>query len=454
MAWINNRALDIETGDPITTGNAVVRGPDGGELSTVPVDGATGFAEYKRNHQPGVITWEFENADQKKIVSGNAFGQAGTVMPREIERFFLLYGDGTADGLLPSAPGGMNVTIGPGNAMNKGVLDPWYTAETYAIAASNPSNPRIDLIVSRLTRTGVFAGRTVAAVLTGTPAATPAPPTLTQNADTNEVEILRVTVPAGASAIIAGNLSTLTRPIASPATSIADGSITQAKLAKPSVGTPELFDGSVTAAKLAAGVGIGQGLMNGTIGNFWMSAQNVLGGQYPALTSPGGFGGGGGVVVAAANFDVGTQVLYGCPIYVPRATGITGCALDVISGGASVTARLGLYNAASNGLPSTLHTDFGTLVMTASGVQSKAFASVAVSAGWYWAAVVFSTGTPLVQGLHSIRDFFGSPGPGDNAAYGWVQGVHSPGVASLPPNYPAPGISAAGPNIWLRTSGS
>ena len=461
MAWIKNRAQDIETGAPLTTGNALIRDATGSLLATIAVDGSTGFAEYKVNHQPGVISWEYENSDQKKIVSGAAFGQANTVMMAEVELVYYTFGDGTLTGVLSglplTAPGGMNVTVGTGAAMNKGVLDPVYTAETLAISAANPSNPRIDRIVSRLTRTGTFAGKTVFAVLTGVPSATPVVPSLTQTADTNEVEIGRVTVPAGATAIISGNLSTTTRPVASPATAIGDGAITQAMLAKPSVGTPELFDGSVTLAKLSADAKqTGQGLVNGLINAYWISAQNVLGGQYPALVSTGGLGG-GGTVIPAANFDVNIQTLYACPIYIPRNTTLTGVAIDVISGGSAVTVRLGIYNAGTNGLPTSLISggDLGTIAMTASGVQQKTISpAVSIAAGWYWAAVVFSSTTPLVQGLHSIRDFFGSPGPGDNTAYGFLQAVHSAGTASLPPTYPSPGVSAAGPNIYLRTGGT
>lgn len=459
MAWIKNRGLDTETGNPITSGNAIIRSPDGSQLAIIPVNGSTGFAEYKVNHQPGVITWEFENADQKRVVSGDAFGQAKTVMMAEIPEVFLAFGDGilatSGDGMPLTAPGGMNVRVGTGALLNKGVIDPIYTAETVAIAAANPSNPRIDRIVSRLDRTGTYAGRTVLAVLTGTPAATPTVPSLTQNASINEVEVGRVTVPAGASAIVSGNLSTATRPNASPAIAIGDGTITQAMLAKPSVGTPELFDGSVTLAKLAADARqTGQGLVNGLIASYWISAQNVLGGEYPAVSGSSGFG--TTTVKPAANFDVSTQILYACPIYIPRSTTITGVAIDVISGGASVVARLGVYNAGTNGLPTSLHTDLGTITMTASGPQSKTTSPMpfAINAGWYWAAAVFSTTAPIVQGLHSIRDFFGSSGPGDNSAYGFLQGVHSPGTASLPPTYPSPGVSAAGPNIWLKTSGT
>lgn len=460
MALLNNRALDVETADPITTGNAIIRAPDGSQLASVAVDPVTGFAGYKANHQPGIVTWEFESAEQKKIVSGNAYGQSQYVMTAELPEVFQQYGDGIVKGLLVTAPGGMNVTVGVGGLFNMGIYDPVYDPETIAIAAANPSNPRIDRIVSRLNRTGTFAGRIVYAVLQGTPAATPTVPALTQTADINEVEVCRVTVPAGATSIVTGNISITERPAASPATGIADGSITQSKLAKPSVGTPELFDDSVTLAKLDASARqTGQGLVPGLISSYWISAQNVLGGQYPAVSGSvsGGFGGGTATVIPAANFDVSTQVLYACPIYIPKATTITGVAVDVISGGASVVARFGIYNAGTNGLPASLISggDLGTLTMTASGPQSKTVSpAVSIAAGWYWAAVIFSTTTPIVQGLHSIRDFFGSSGPGDNTAYGFLQGVHSPGTASLPPTYPSPGVSAAGPNIYLRTSGT
>lgn len=65
--------------------------------------------------------------------------------------------------------------------------------QTLAIAASNATNPRIDRVVARLSWT---ARTIVLAVLTGTPAASPTPPALTQSSTVWEIPLAQVRVNA------------------------------------------------------------------------------------------------------------------------------------------------------------------------------------------------------------------------------------------------------------------
>lgn len=74
-----------------------------------------------------------------------------------------------------------------------------------AISASNPTNPRIDLLVATV-RDAEYAGSDndwVIQVVTGTPAASPAPPT----APANSIVLAQVAVAANASSIVAGNIT-------------------------------------------------------------------------------------------------------------------------------------------------------------------------------------------------------------------------------------------------------
>lgn len=99
---------------------------------------------------------------------------------------------------------GMNVKVAVGFAIVRGFMYQSDAIVTNAISASS-SNPRIDLVVLRLDPS---ANSIVQAVVTGTPAATPTVPSLTQTATgIYELEIGRVTVPALATVIAAGNVS-------------------------------------------------------------------------------------------------------------------------------------------------------------------------------------------------------------------------------------------------------
>jgi len=104
-----------------------------------------------------------------------------------------------------SSPAGMSVSLATGWAWLQGY---WYqndAALALAIGAANPTLPRIDRIILRL---DVLSGRTIAAVvLAGTPAASPAAPALTQTTDTWEISLAQVAVAAGATSIVAGNIT-------------------------------------------------------------------------------------------------------------------------------------------------------------------------------------------------------------------------------------------------------
>ena len=94
----------------------------------------------------------------------------------------------------------------------------WYSGTSNfnkTIAANSSGNPRIDLVVLRLTRA---TWAVTVEVVQGTPAATPAVPALTQNTGSSgvfEIPLAEVTVASGASTIAGGNCVARDRYISS-----------------------------------------------------------------------------------------------------------------------------------------------------------------------------------------------------------------------------------------------
>ncbi len=87
----------------------------------------------------------------------------------------------------------------------------WYSGTSdvnmASLASNGSGNPRIDLVVLRYTRS---TGAVTAAVITGTPAASPTAPTPTQTLSTSgvfEIPIAQVAVAAGATTITTGNIT-------------------------------------------------------------------------------------------------------------------------------------------------------------------------------------------------------------------------------------------------------
>ena len=146
-------------------------------------------------------SWPFENADTTESQYSKLFdrlkrsGVAGFPSDTALK----VTGDSS----------GMNVKVGLGFAIVRGFAYELTTSvETLTIGASS-ANPRIDLVCLKLDPT---VNSVVLEVVAGTPAAVPAAPALTQSeTGTYQLEIGRVTVPALATVIAAGDVSD-TRP--------------------------------------------------------------------------------------------------------------------------------------------------------------------------------------------------------------------------------------------------
>jgi hypothetical protein len=120
---------------------------------------------------------------------------------------FLVFGDST----------GMQVKVKSGRAYIDGMCTDSTAQNTFAIAAADAINPRIDRIVLRLTTT---SPATIACkVLTGTPSATPSPPLLLDDATHTDIPLAIVAVAALASTVTAGNVTDARFFATPPATS-------------------------------------------------------------------------------------------------------------------------------------------------------------------------------------------------------------------------------------------
>ena len=117
----------------------------------------------------------------------------------------VIYGYG--DELKVTPGSGMAVKVGTGAAFVQGrMLEVYDQAETLPIATADATNPRMDRVVVRVDLS-TAQRRAYLAVKTGTPAATPVAPLLQQDSTIWEMSLAQVRVPAGATGVVAGNIT-------------------------------------------------------------------------------------------------------------------------------------------------------------------------------------------------------------------------------------------------------
>lgn len=155
---------------------------------SMPWDGTTtGHAGVGQKFPAAYDSTEWAYMNDKIFGSGAA---KGYVLP------------GYANNLAVSAnnPAAMNVLVATGAVHLKGKFYEIDAQTTLTIDAADATNPRIDRIVLRIT----YASQTVEAkVVTGTPAATPSLPGLTQNSSVYEIPLAYVWVAAATASIAA-----------------------------------------------------------------------------------------------------------------------------------------------------------------------------------------------------------------------------------------------------------
>lgn len=123
-------------------------------------------------------------------------------------------GDGTYEALavIATNPVSTNIEVQIGAALVNGRLYENTAAVTLAVGANASGNPRIDTVILRLD----FVAQTIRLVLKqGTPAASPARPTLQQDATYWEVPLADVAVANGFSTISQSNISNRSRSVQS-----------------------------------------------------------------------------------------------------------------------------------------------------------------------------------------------------------------------------------------------
>ena len=84
--------------------------------------------------------------------------------------------------------------------------------------------------------------------------------------------------------------------------------------------------------------------------------------------------------------------LFAMPIYISTALTATTLSVNTVTLTTAGTARLGIYNSGTNGVPSSLLVDAGTISYTASATTYSVTISTPLSVGWYWLAIVVQAG--------------------------------------------------------------
>lgn len=124
-----------------------------------------------------------------------------------VQRDGVVYGYGGGLAVAATSPASMNVTVATGAAFIQGRMFEVHTAaETLAIGAADPVNPRIDRVVVKLDNSSAVRSVSLA-VKAGTPAASPTPPALQRDGTVWELSLAQVYVAAGATSISSANIT-------------------------------------------------------------------------------------------------------------------------------------------------------------------------------------------------------------------------------------------------------
>lgn len=159
----------------------------------------------------------------------------------------------------------------------------------------------------------------------------------------------------------------------------------------------------------------------------------------------------------ATSISTGTFVadrLCGIPIFISESCTITKIGMQVQVGAAG-NARLGIYNIDSDGNPSTLLLDAGTVSTAASGEKEIAISQSLVT-GWYFLAVVADNSTATFRSISATSAssfiFGGVASANDIASSYGLYAAHA--YAALPTPFGSPTFalmsSNAFPNLWVR----
>jgi hypothetical protein len=117
---------------------------------------------------------------------------------------------GGTSALLVAAASGMNFTINPGYCVVPTALNSVgayrfgaYTQSTLTVPPADVVNPRLDLVIAQVIDNGDSTSSALVAIVTGTPAPSPVPPTVPGSS----ILLAQITVAANVTSIVAGNIS-------------------------------------------------------------------------------------------------------------------------------------------------------------------------------------------------------------------------------------------------------
>lgn len=260
-------ALPADTPVPNGTVGTLRRSVDNSLITTVTT--TDGWYTYQVDGNPGPfsVEWVYGGVTHRSYskITGPSAATDIAGLPVVLQAFKSGIIGGVGANLAVTATGsGMNVTVGSGAALVKGVLYDRYTSATVAVAASHATLGRLDYIVIRVVPQGSgenIEGKSELVVITGTPATTPALPALTQTTSLYEFAIGYVTVDAAVTTIASNKVAYSSTSLvgATPpsfgvnSSHLDSNSVTAFAIAADAVGASELADNSVASANIING---------------------------------------------------------------------------------------------------------------------------------------------------------------------------------------------------------
>jgi len=262
-------ALPADTPVPNGTSGELRRAVDNSLI--VAVTTTDGWYTYEMDGSPGplYVQWTYAgvtHTSHSKITGPSAATDVGNVA-LYMQAFTNGIISGAGANLALTATGAaMNVTVGAGAALVRGILYDRLASSTVPIAAAHATLGRLDYVVVRVVPRGAgenIEGKAELVVITGTPSATPALPALTQTAALYEFAIGYVVVDAAVATIASNKVVYFSTSFVGATPSA--GSVTTSSMAANSVTSAAIVNGTITGADIAANTITSSNILDGTI---------------------------------------------------------------------------------------------------------------------------------------------------------------------------------------------
>lgn len=176
---------------------------------------------------------------------------------------------------------GMDVQVGTGRAWFEHTWTLNDSLYTISVPASDPVLDRIDIVYLEVNKnSGVRANKLD--ILTGTPASTPVPPTLTEGPTVFQYALAHIYVNAGVTAIYSTDITDKVGDTKTPFVEsglyqpLLDGSVETKHLAGLAVTSAKLASGAVIAGKISSGAVTAGNIASGAINNANQFASGVV----------------------------------------------------------------------------------------------------------------------------------------------------------------------------------